>query len=51
MDLADGATLDRKIERLLMHHNALRRGLGLDPIDPHALHKGSSASRRRCCLT
>ena len=39
MDLADGATLDHKIERLLMHHNALRRGLGLDLIDPHALHK------------
>jgi len=33
MDLADGATLDRKIERLLAHHNALRKGLGLDPID------------------
>jgi adenylosuccinate synthase len=33
MDLADGATLDRKIERLLMHHNALRKGLGLEQID------------------
>jgi adenylosuccinate synthase len=33
MDLADGATLDRKIERLLTHHNALRKGLGLVPID------------------
>src|SRR6202789_1917345 len=33
MDLADGATLDRKIERLLTHHNALRKGLGLEPID------------------
>ena len=33
MDLADGATLDRKIERLLAHHNALRKGLGLEPID------------------
>ncbi|HEY1747336.1 MAG TPA: adenylosuccinate synthase [Xanthobacteraceae bacterium] len=32
MDLADGATLDRKIERLLMHHNALRKGLSLEPI-------------------
>ncbi len=39
MDLADGATLDRKIERLLMHHNALRKGLGLDPIDGHEVHK------------
>jgi adenylosuccinate synthase len=33
MDLADAATLDHKIERLLTHHNALRRGLGLDPTD------------------
>ncbi len=39
MDLADGATLDRKIDRLLTHHNALRRGLGLEPVDPTALHK------------
>src|ERR1700729_3347568 len=34
MDLADGTTLDRKIERLLTHHNALRKGLGLEMIDP-----------------
>ena len=33
MDIADGATLDRKIERLLTHHNALRKGLGLAPIE------------------
>jgi adenylosuccinate synthase len=39
MDLADGATLDRKIERLLTHHNALRRGLGLDPIEAVAVHQ------------
>jgi adenylosuccinate synthase len=39
MDLADGATLDRKIERLLTHHNALRKGLGLDPIDAQDVHK------------
>ena len=38
MDLADGATLDRKIERLLTHHNALRRGLGLTPIDAQEVH-------------
>jgi hypothetical protein len=30
MDLADPETLDAKIERLLTHHNALRRGFGLD---------------------
>jgi adenylosuccinate synthase len=37
MDLADGATLDAKIERLLAHHNALRRGLGLDAISARAI--------------
>ena len=36
-DLADEATLDTRIGRLLTHHNALRAGLGLDPIDPAAL--------------
>jgi adenylosuccinate synthase len=39
MDLADGATLDRKIERLLTHHNALRRGLGLVPIEAQAVRE------------
>src|SRR3984893_8348662 len=33
MDLADGQTLKSKIVRLLTHHNALRRGLGLAEID------------------
>jgi adenylosuccinate synthase len=32
MDLANLPDLDGKVERLLSHHNALRRGLGLDPI-------------------
>ncbi len=32
-DLADEATLDARILRLLTHHNALRRGLGMDEID------------------
>src|SRR5579872_6069537 len=39
MDLADGSTLDRKIERLLTHHNALRTGLGLVPIDARAVRQ------------
>ncbi|WP_398479434.1 adenylosuccinate synthase [Tardiphaga sp.] len=30
MDLADLQTLPHKVERLLTHHNALRRGLGLE---------------------
>src|SRR5512141_562013 len=33
MDLADLDTLPHKIERLLAHHNALRRGLNLQEID------------------
>jgi len=38
MDLADLPSLSRKIERLLSHHNALRRGMGIDPVDPQALY-------------
>ena len=37
MDLADLPALDRKIDRLLTHHNALRRGFGLAPIDGPAV--------------
>ena len=36
-DLADLDALDAKIERLLAHHNALRAGLGLEPVDVAAL--------------
>jgi len=32
-DLADRATLERRVDRALVHHDALRRGLGLDPVD------------------
>ncbi len=32
MDLADLRGLDRKIDRLLTHHNELRRGLGIEPV-------------------
>jgi adenylosuccinate synthase len=32
MDLAEPPALGRKIERLLEHHNALRRGMGLAPV-------------------
>ncbi len=38
MDLADLPALAPKIERLLAHHNALRRGLKLKPIDGKALY-------------
>ena len=36
-DLADPATLERRVDRALVHHNALRNGLGLEPIDRDAL--------------
>ncbi len=32
-DLADAETLDLRLDRLLLHHDALRRGLGLDEVD------------------
>jgi len=38
MDLADIPALKPKIERLLAHHNALRRGLGLEEIASGTLH-------------
>jgi adenylosuccinate synthase len=38
-DLADPAALDWKIERLLAHHNALRRGLDLPEVDVALLKK------------
>jgi adenylosuccinate synthase len=33
IDLKDRAVLEAKIERLLAHHNALRRGLGIAEVD------------------
>ena len=37
-DLAELDTLPAKIERLLAHHNALRRGFGLDEISGEAIY-------------
>ncbi|HEX9322049.1 MAG TPA: adenylosuccinate synthase [Xanthobacteraceae bacterium] len=37
MDLADLPGLEAKIARLLVHHNALRCGLGLEPLDEKAV--------------
>ena len=37
-DLAEPDTLLSKIERLLTHHNALRRGMGLAELEAQALH-------------
>jgi adenylosuccinate synthase len=39
MDLADLGTLAPKIERLLAHHNALRRGLDLAEIEAGTVHQ------------
>ncbi|MWB77605.1 adenylosuccinate synthase [Pseudooceanicola sp. 216_PA32_1] len=36
-DLADRATLESRVDRALVHHDALRRGLGLPEVDRAAL--------------
>ncbi len=36
-DLGDSATLETRLDRLLLHHDALRRGLGLPEVDRAAL--------------
>ncbi|MDT8327262.1 MAG: adenylosuccinate synthase [Roseovarius sp.] len=36
-DLADEATLVARVDRALQHHDPLRKGLGIDPIDRDAL--------------
>jgi len=37
MDLAEPESLPAKVERLLAHHNALRRGLGMEEVEGTAL--------------
>ncbi|MBB4041158.1 adenylosuccinate synthase [Microvirga flocculans] len=39
MDLADLSALPEKIDRLLTHHNALRRGFGLAEFEPKAIYE------------
>ncbi|SMX43340.1 adenylosuccinate synthase [Maliponia aquimaris] len=36
-DLADAATLEARVDRALAHHDPLRRGLGIEPVDRDAL--------------
>src|SRR5437870_3706194 len=43
MDLADLDTLPHKIDRLLAHHNALRRGLNLEEFDAGTILKELTA--------
>jgi len=38
MDLADLQVLNGKIERLLAHHNALRRGLGMEEVSVRSIY-------------
>jgi adenylosuccinate synthase len=38
VDLAEPDTLMAKVERLLSHHNALRRGMGLSEIEPQTIY-------------
>lgn len=43
MDLADLSALPDKIDRLLTHHNALRRGFGLEEFKPEAIYEELSS--------
>lgn len=36
-DLGDAKTLELRVDRALMHHNPLRKGLGMEPVDRDAL--------------
>jgi len=38
MDLKDLGALGPKIDRLLAHHNALRRGMNINEIEPRVIH-------------
>ncbi|MEO0679777.1 MAG: adenylosuccinate synthase [Pseudomonadota bacterium] len=42
-DLGDAETLDTRLDRLLVHHDALRRGLGLPEIDKAGLRAALEA--------
>ncbi len=46
-DLADAATLELRVDRALVHHDALRRGLGMEPVDRDALDREAARYRAR----
>ncbi len=50
MDLADLSVLGDKIDRLLAHHNALRRGMNLPEIQPKS-ESFSKAPKERCSMS
>jgi adenylosuccinate synthase len=45
MDLADLETLPHKVDRLLTHHNALRRGLGLPEVNARCMNDRADLDR------
>ncbi len=51
MDLDDLPALRGKIERMLVHHNALRRGYGMGELSPETVYEELAAMRRAFCLT
>jgi len=46
-DLADEATLEGRLDRLLAHHDPLRRGLGAEPVDRARLKADLAAVAER----
>ena len=51
-DLGDAETLETRLDRLLAHHDALRAGLGAEPVDRDALRAallGGGAEGARLC--
>jgi len=45
MDLADGEELKRKVDRMLVHHNTLRKGLGQPLLEAATVHAELMAIR------
>jgi adenylosuccinate synthase len=46
-DLADDETLQLRVDRALVHHNALRAGLGMEPIDREVIWPACAKSPPR----
>lgn len=49
MDLADLESLSGKVDRILTHHNALRRGLGVAEVSHQAIMDELTSIADRCC--
>ena len=48
-DLADPAMLEARLHELLLHHNALRRGFGIEEVDGAAPAQGAARPWRPSC--